>query len=233
MRGAVAVAKRRSDRAAARGRGPGPGPGSAGRTRSRGASRRGPRRRSGRPARRGRPPGPTSAGHAQQRTRRGGRGRAARPAKRQRRRAAARGSSEPVVQAGQEPVRPDRAVGQVAEDAVAFAAAQRLRRAPAARSGRGGRPRAAGCRCGRGCAGTSSRRRPARRGRRRPARATCARVGAISDQPDDEHRGGQEEVELGPGGEARPRARRRRRAPTGRRPAGACSPLRRRARPRR
>ena len=131
---------------------------------------------------------------------RGGPGRATgRPAPG--RRAAARGS-RPVVEAGQEPVRPDRAVGQVAEDAVALRGRRAPARGRAARSGRGGGPRAAGCRCGRGCAGTSSRRRPARRGRRQQERAICDPRGAISDEPDDQHAGRQQEVELGPGGEA-------------------------------
>ena len=141
---AASAAQASADAAAARpaagpGRGPGPGPGSAGRTRSRAASPRGRRRRSGRPARRGRRRGRPGRRATSQHA-----GSAPRPRQSERGRpsasgdrAAARGRQRPSWRPGQEPVRPDRAVGQVAEDAVGFAAAERLLRAPAARSGRG------------------------------------------------------------------------------------------------
>ena len=105
-------------------RGSGPGRDSGDRIRSRGACRRGPRRRSGRRARRAQPPGrrrrrPAQAGSS------AARGQSRSPAR------ASRAEQWPehreaVVEARQEPVRPDRAVGQIAEDAVPFAAAERL-----------------------------------------------------------------------------------------------------------
>ena len=130
-----------------------------------------------------------------------GRGRGARPASGERRTSSGQRIAEAVVEAGQEPVRPDRAVGQVAEDAVGFAAAERLLGRRQRRSGRGGEPRAAGCRCGRGCAGTSSRRRPAPPGRRseRPPAAAPRRDRSAS--PTTSTAAGQQEVELGPGGQ--------------------------------
>ena len=118
------------------------------------------------------------------------------------RRSSGQTQPEAVVEAGQEPVRPDRAVGQVAEHAVRFAAAERLVGRRQRDRAEVRRPRAAGCRRGRGCADTSSRRRPAAarpdRGKRPPPRARAARS---ATSPSDQHRGRQQEVELGPGGQ--------------------------------
>ena len=141
-------------------------------------------------------------------------------------RAAAR-RSEAVVEAGQEPVRPDRAVGQVAEDAVRLRGRRAPGRGPAARSGRGCRTRAAGCRCGRGCAGTSSRRPPGPRGPAPPAPSRRRPRGATAARPTTRTAAGSRKLSLVPA--ARPAARpARTRAPVGRPPA---APRRLRRRP--
>ena len=181
-RGAREAARRRSG--AGRGRGRGRAPGSGGPTRSRCGMPSGPEAEVGATSQARAAARPASAGDAPAPgpTRRKPEGRGA---GRRGRGATSSGQSTPeaVVEAGQEPVRPDRAVGQVAEHAVRLRGRRAPGRAPAARSGRGCRTRAAGCRCGRGCAGTSSRRRRApprpvaaeRAPARRPRGATTAR----------------------------------------------------------
>ena len=109
---------------------------------------------------------------------------------------------EAVVEAGEEPVRPDAAVAEVAEDAVGFAAAEGL-------LGRRQIDRAEVVDPGQRVAGvdevaqvpvaaTGQRREGSSRERSPPS----AR-GAMATEPDDQDRGRQQEVELRPGGQAR------------------------------
>ena len=121
------------------------------------------------------------------------------------------------MEAGEEPVGPDGAVGQVAEDAVGFAAAEGLlgrRQVDRAEVVDPGQRVAA---VERGCAGTSSRRRRAPAGRR-PRERRHRGPAAPAPQAEDEHRGRQQEVELGPGGEAGCEADDEQRADVERRP---------------
>ena len=116
---------------------------------------------------------------------------------------------ERVVEAGEEPVRPDVEVGRVVEDRVARAAARTRAPASGARAGRRSCT-GSGCRPRPGCGRTSSRRR-GRRGWRttRPVRTSRPAAGD-HDQADEQGNNRGQERELGPGREpgGKPRNRR-------------------------
>ena len=109
--------------------------------------------------------------------------------------------AERLVEAGEEPVRPDPGVGPVVEDREARAAARRPARAPAGRAARSSCT-GSGCRPRSGCAGTSSRRRRRRGARTRRRRGRGATPGDHGDA-DEQGKYGGEEGELGAGREAR------------------------------